>query len=60
MVRRHRRRPSTLSNDISSEATGPVRLRFHLWHPWAGGLKVYVFFLFFYENQLFSLVAMAT
>ena len=31
---------STLSNDIS-EATGPIGPKFHLWHPWAGGLKVF-------------------
>ena len=33
----------TLSNDISSEATGPIKPKCHLWYPWAGGLKVYVF-----------------
>ena len=47
---------STLSNDIFSEATGPFKPKFHLWHPWAGGLKVYVFC----EKSLLSLVAMAT
>ena len=47
---------STLSNDISSEATGPFKPKFHLWYPWAGGLNIYVF----YENCLLSLVAMAT
>ena len=30
------RMTSTLSNDIS-EATGPFKPKFHLWHPWAGG-----------------------
>ena len=47
---------STFSNDISSEATGPLKPEFHLWHSWAGGLKVSVF----HENCLLSLVAMAT
>ena len=32
---------STLSNDISSEATGQVGPKFHLWH--CGGLKIYIF-----------------
>ena len=45
----------TLSNDISSEATGPLKPKFHLWHPWAGGLKVCVF----PKNCLLSLLAMA-
>ena len=36
------RMTSILSNDISSEATGPVKPKCHLWHSWAGGLKVYV------------------
>ena len=49
------RRLSTLSNDISSEATMPIGPKFHLCHPWAGGLIVCVF----YENWLLSLVASA-
>ena len=53
-------RQSTLSNDISSEATGPVRPKFYLWHAWAGVLKVCVCVCVFYENWLFNLVAMAT
>ena len=44
----------TLSNEIC-EVTGPLKPKFHLWHPWAGELK-----FVFYENWLFSLVAMAT
>ena len=36
---------STLSNDIASEATGPFKAKFHLWHPWAGPLKADVFFM---------------
>ena len=47
---------STLSDNISSEVTGPFKPIFHLWHPWAGGVKVYAF----NGNWLFSLVAMAT
>ena len=31
---------STLSNDISSETTGPFKPKFYLWQPWTGGLKV--------------------
>ena len=49
-------RLSTLSNDISSEATGPIGPKFYLCHPWARGLIVCVF----YENWLLSLVALAT
>ena len=41
-VVRRRRCLSTLSNDISSETTGPIGPKFHLWHPWAWGLKVRV------------------
>ena len=33
----------TLSNDISSEATGPFKPIFHLSHSWAGGLKLCFF-----------------
>ena len=36
---------STLSNNISSEATGPFKPKFHMWHPWAGGLKVCIFLM---------------
>ena len=43
-------------NDISCEAIGPIKPKCHLWQPWAGGLKVCVF----YENRHLSLVAMAT
>ena len=48
------RMTSTLSYNISSEATGSFKPKFHLWHPWAGGLKV----CDFYGNWLFSLVAL--
>ena len=41
-----RRMTSTLSNDISYEATGPFKPKFHLWPPWAGGSKVCVFMKF--------------
>ena len=52
---------STLSNGISSEATGPIVPKFHLWHSWARGLKGFFFFFFFlYKYRLFSFVAMAT
>ena len=34
---------STLSNNMSLEATGLFKPKFHLWHPWAGGFKVCVF-----------------
>ena len=46
---------STLSNDISSEATGPSKPKCHLWHLWAGELKVCVFFM-----KIVILVAIAT
>ena len=49
------RMTSTLSNDISYEATGPFKPKFYLWHPLAGGFEVCVF----NENCLLSLVAMA-
>ena len=52
MIRR--RRLSTLSNEIISEATGPIWSKFNLLHLWAGGLKVCVFL------WLLSLVAIAT
>ena len=44
---------STLSNDISSEANGPFKLKFHLW---AGGLKVFFFFVFFFFMKILFLV----
>ena len=47
---------STLLNDISSKATGPIGPKLYLWHSWAGELKVCVF----YEQILLSLLAMAT
>ena len=33
------RRPSTLSNNLSSETTGPNVTKFHLWHTGTGGMK---------------------
>ena len=36
---------STLSKDISSEATGPFKPKFHLWHLWTGGWKKCVFLM---------------
>ena len=44
---------SALSDDMSSEATGPFKPKLLLWHPWAGGFSV------FREIGLFSVVAMA-
>ena len=34
-----RRRPSTISNDFSSETTGPIVTKFHMWPPGVGGTK---------------------
>ena len=50
------RMTSTLPNDISSEATRGIKPKCNLWHAWAGGLKVCVF----YENFRLNLVAMKT
>ena len=33
-------RPSTFSNTLSSETSGPVELKFYMETPWDGGTKV--------------------
>ena len=35
-------RPSTISNIISSETTGPIKAKFYVEPPWEGGTKVYM------------------
>ena len=50
------RRPSTFSNDISSEAVRPIFSILHTKHLQVGGTKSYVF----YSGRMRTLVAMAT
>ena len=38
-------RLSTFLNDMSSDATEPVGPKIYLWHTWARGLKVCVFYM---------------
>ena len=49
-------RPSTFSNDISSEAVRPILSILHTKHLQVGGTKSYVF----YSGRIRTLVAMAT
>ena len=40
VVRRRRRRPSTISNIFSSETTWQIKAKLHVEHPLEGGMKV--------------------
>ena len=42
VVRRRRRRPSTISNVFSSETAWPIKANFYVEPPWEGGTKVYM------------------
>ena len=56
-VRRRSVRPSTFSNDISSEAVRPIFSILHTKHLQVWGTKSYVFF---YSGRMRTLVALAT
>ena len=37
-----RRRPFTFSNGFTSETTWPIKAKFYVEPPWAGGTKIYI------------------